>query len=338
MAEAPYSQRPSSSASSSGSSWSSRRASSSSSVPPVPSLPAYIHNNNIPSSPILYRHPFAKIVKFELHRLQTLSPAQSDLSSITTSADPSLDYEVDAVGTLPWHAPGETIVAVGRMKIQHVAGSTPFLYSGSVAKPLMTNSQCWCVDGRSMFVLRIGKLVYYRIELPGDSTKDMERVEELKQVLSRLILYEVTPCPFQRSFSVSLPVERTMPKKKKPWRPKVDPTAPRQRALSLGGYTPDIYGPNSPVLPQDSRRSSRLFADCDLERPKTSHEQRISTDFSTFNAPRLQCCEEDTDDEHHESSFEDLSSPCTPSTPDVVLLSTHKWDSSKMYQAPGLGL
>ncbi|KAI5300761.1 hypothetical protein KEM56_002222 [Ascosphaera pollenicola] len=200
------------------------------------------------------------------------------------------------------------------MKIQHVAGSTPFLHSGSVAKPLMSNSQCWCVDGTSMFVLRVGKLTYYRIELPGDSPRDLMRVDDFKQVLSKLILYEVTPCPFHRDFSVSLPAELTTPKKKKkPWRPKVG-HAQKPRALSLGGSSPDIYGPPLPAVDGHSLRSSRSFADTELQRPKTSLGQRTSTDFSSLNVASIQC---PAHGDLHELESDDGSSPCTPLTPDV---------------------
>ncbi|KZZ97103.1 hypothetical protein AAP_00746 [Ascosphaera apis ARSEF 7405] len=321
MADSPsLYQRPSSSGSFASSPWSSRRGSSASTNSPVPPLPAV--------SPVLYQHPFAKIVKFELTKLQPISPTNTDtLPSITTSTATNLDYEIDAVDTLPWRAAGETIVALGRMKIQHVAGSTPFLHSGCVAKPLMSNSQCWCVDGRSMFVLRVGKLTYYRIELPGESSRDLERVDEFKQVLSKLILYEVTPCPFRRDFSVSLPPELITPKKKRPWKPKVPyHKSSKPRAVSLGGSSPDIYGPPLPALDRHTLRTSRSFADGDLQRPKTAaHNRRVSADFSSLHSTRFQLPEHSN---LHEIESDDGSSPspspCTPLTPDIFLQPDYK--------------
>jgi hypothetical protein len=76
------------------------------------------------------------------------------------------------------------------------------------------------VDGKSTFVLRIRSLTYYRIEFPNETPEDAELVESFKTALARVLRYEVTPCPFQRGFSVPLPAEAHIPKKKRAWRPK----------------------------------------------------------------------------------------------------------------------
>lgn len=85
---------------------------------------------------------------------------------------------------------------------------------------ILKNSQCWCVDGKSTFVLRIRSLTYYRIELPDQTPEDAELIEKFKTALAKALRYEVTPCPFQRGFSVPLPAEAHIPKKKRAWRPK----------------------------------------------------------------------------------------------------------------------
>lgn len=177
------------------------------------SLGAYDLSNNRPvlSDEILYHHPFAKIVKFELPNSSSSEPVL-----------PDLDYPVDAVETLPWKVSTERIASLGALKIEKIAGSTTFLKSGSVVYALLKNCQCWCVDNKSIFVLRIRKLTYYRIELPYDTEDDISSVENLKIALSKIIRYEITPCPFQRGFSVELPEEAKTPKKKKAWRPKAE--------------------------------------------------------------------------------------------------------------------
>lgn len=50
-------------------------------------------------------------------------------------------------------------------------------------------------------------------------------VDELKTVLTRVLQYESTPCPFKRGFTVDLPEPTTTPIQKKPWRPKPTPLA-----------------------------------------------------------------------------------------------------------------
>ncbi|KAG5287174.1 Inp1 superfamily domain-containing protein [Histoplasma ohiense] len=185
------------------------------------------------SNEVLFHHHSAKIVKFELPNSTHIAPP-SDISS-------DLDYVVDAVETLPWRLSTERTVAVGYLKIEQVPGSTMFLKSGDVVRALMKNCQCWCVDGNSTFVIRIQRLTYYRIELPFKTEQDKEQVETLKQVLRSIIRYEVTPCPFKRGFSVELPEEARTPRKKKAWRPKLDPSVEVGK-LSFGEAGSDGVG------------------------------------------------------------------------------------------------
>ncbi|PGG98159.1 hypothetical protein GX51_06946 [Blastomyces parvus] len=185
------------------------------------------------SNEVLFHHSDAKIVKFELPKSAQIAPP-SDISS-------DLDYVVDAVETLPWRLSTERTVALGQLKIEHVPGSTIFLKSGNVVQVLMKNCQCWCVDGTSTFVIRIRRLTYYRIELPYKTEEDKEQVEKLKQVLSTIIRYEVTPCPFKRGFSIELPEDAKTPRKKKAWRPKLDPSF-EPRKLSFGDASSDGVG------------------------------------------------------------------------------------------------
>jgi hypothetical protein len=99
-----------------------------------------------------------------------------------------------------------------------------FLNCGSALQPILPKSQCWCVDDtKSKFVLKIRQPQYWRIELPHDNEDDLRRLEELKCVLSTVLLYEKTACPFARSFTVPLPEPPEVPIKKKPWTPKNQP-------------------------------------------------------------------------------------------------------------------
>lgn len=173
------------------------------------------------SEETLYTHPSVKIVKFELPQSASSKPIL-----------PDLDYPVDAIETLPWKVSTERIVSLRALKIENIA-STTFLKAGSVIQALLRNCQGWCVDGKSIFVLRIRKLTYYRIELPDETEQDKERVERFKEVLSTIIRYEVTPCPFQRGFSIELPPEAKTPKRKKAWTPKHSPNS-RMKKLELG--------------------------------------------------------------------------------------------------------
>lgn len=180
----------------------------------------------------LYSHPSVKVVKFE--------PPKSAASASTSSPAPSsslpdLDYPVDAVETLPWRVSTERIAALGALRLESMA-STTFLKIGSVIQPLLKNCQGWCVDGKSIFVLRIRRLTYYRIELPDETGEDKHRVESFKEALAKIIRYEVTPCPFQRGFSVDLPEEAKTPRRRKAWTPKHSPSVRKPQQPDSEGH------------------------------------------------------------------------------------------------------
>ena len=109
---------------------------------------------------------------------------------------------------------------LGPLHIYRVPGSVAFINSGDTLHPILPRSQCWCVDGESKFVLRIRENDYYRIELPNNCADDNSKVEELKQILPKVLRYERTRCPFKRGFTVSLPEPPKTPIQKRPWKPK----------------------------------------------------------------------------------------------------------------------
>ena len=168
------------------------------------------------SEHLIFSHTSVRIVQF--------TPPSTSVRPTSSPLSPDLDYPVDAIETLPWKSRMEMPVSTGSLKIEKVAGSAAFLKSGSVVHPMLKNSQCWCVDGNSIFVLRVRRLKYYRIELPCETPEDRKLVEDFKSTLSKILRYEVTPCPFQRGFTVELPEEAKTPRRKKAWRPKQLPT------------------------------------------------------------------------------------------------------------------
>ncbi|RAL10297.1 uncharacterized protein BO97DRAFT_407005 [Aspergillus homomorphus CBS 101889] len=170
------------------------------------------HSESVkPSENDLFYHPSAKVVHFAPRAL-------APIPSSTAPAD--FDYPVDTVETLPWRSPTERTVALAPLRLENVHGLTVFLKCGNVVHAILKNSQCWCVDGESTFVLRIRPLTYYRIELPNEVEDDKRLVVEMKNVLPKILRYEVTPCPFKRGFTVEIPEEAKAPRRKRAWRPK----------------------------------------------------------------------------------------------------------------------
>lgn len=158
-----------------------------------------------------YSHPRARIISF--------TPPTDAIRSKSSAVTVDLDYPIDTIETLPWKSSNEDLLASGSLSIEKVRGSTNFLKSGS--KPLhalMRNSQCWCVDDEATLVMRVGAFKYYRIELPYTTEEEREKVQQLKDVLKRILRFETTPCPFKRGFHIDLPESATTPRKKGPWR------------------------------------------------------------------------------------------------------------------------
>ena len=223
----------------------------------------------------LYVHPNASIVKFS-----TAGPGSRPSSS---AGSPRSSLGQQNGGTLPWASPTERTIAAGPLEIYRVPGSVSFLHSGALLHAILPRSQCWCVDGVSKFAFRVLPDTYYRIELPGHTPEDFEKVEEMKVTLSKVLFYEKTACPFARTFSVELP-EPHSPKERRSkrksshgpakrwtldkaysWKPEDWEEKQRQRSESLLGsgsseVSEDEAGPGAEVKTpeKESEESSEL--------------------------------------------------------------------------------
>ncbi|KAL8711022.1 MAG: hypothetical protein Q9220_004403 [cf. Caloplaca sp. 1 TL-2023] len=159
----------------------------------------------------------------------------------------------EPVGTLPWASTTERTIASGPLRIHQVHNSVAFLQSGRIFKPILAKSQCWCVDGESKFALPVGPFTYYRIELPNATPEDRAKVEEFKVVLSKVLQFETTPCPFKRGFTVDLPEKPKTSMRKKPWKPRERPQ-------------------NAPTAEEPERKPRRW------ERPQSSSQEISAAD------------------------------------------------------------
>ncbi|KAJ4303546.1 hypothetical protein N0V90_002443 [Kalmusia sp. IMI 367209] len=144
-------------------------------------------------------------------------------SGSTRRASPSRRHSAnsdDASPSIPWRSATDRTLAFGPLRIYRVTSSNvSFLNSGNLLHTIFPRSQCWCVDGESIFVLRIRQDTYYRIELPLESAEDTERVEHFKKVLGQVLQYEKTRCPFTRGFEVELPERPKTPPRRRPKKP-----------------------------------------------------------------------------------------------------------------------
>ncbi|KAF2687955.1 hypothetical protein K458DRAFT_385519 [Lentithecium fluviatile CBS 122367] len=121
---------------------------------------------------------------------------------------------------IPWRSAAERTLAVGVLRIYRVTSSNvSFLNSGNLLHTIFPKSQCWCVDGESIFVLRIRQDSYYRIELPHESTEDREKVEQFKTVLDQVLQYEKTRSPFSQTSAVELPERPKTPPRRRSIKP-----------------------------------------------------------------------------------------------------------------------
>ncbi|KAH8903887.1 hypothetical protein BR93DRAFT_971483 [Coniochaeta sp. PMI_546] len=157
----------------------------------------------------LYIHPSVKVVAFNAGP----RPVFSHGKGIPSPA------EIEP-GSLPWSSQLERTIAAGQFRIYRAPGSVAFLSCGSALQPILPKSQCWCVDeSSSKYVLQIRRPQYWRIEVPVETQDDTRRALELREVLSQILQFEKTECPFKRGFTVELPERPQTPVKKRPWTP-----------------------------------------------------------------------------------------------------------------------
>ena len=188
---------------------------------------------------------------------------------------------------------------IGPLRIYRVLG-TAFLSSGTTLQPLLSKSQCWCVDGESKFVLRIRPNAYYRIELPRASSEDKKKVDELKDVLTKVLQYEATPCPFKRGFTIDLPQPLQPPIQKRPWRPK-----PRL----------DTMSEKVPEVPEDFGDLS--ITESSTESPNAKKGDLVESDIETTRRTKsgFQIAHSDVSSRSMESEDDNEGTDATGFTP-----------------------
>lgn len=164
----------------------------------------------------------------------------------------------------------------GVLRIYRVTTSNvSFLNSGNLLHTIFPRSQCWCVDGQSVFVLRIRQDSYYRMELPCETEEDKAKVEQFKSVLSQVLHYEKTQCPFTRSFEAELPERPKTPPRKRPAR---RPTQKAKKWTFDKTWMPeDGPRPSTPVLEGSDSANTSSYEEDD--------RSSVHTDTSEVPAP-----------------------------------------------------
>ena len=243
-------------------------------------------------SGVLYRHPSVRIFSFE-------PPAES-IKSKSSNTHKEADYPIDTIETLPWRSRTEELLVSGALIIEKIRGSVPCFKCGTnFVQALLRNSQCWCVDGESKFVLRKGKLQYYRFELPSTSQEDKQKVEELKAVLAKVLKYEKTPCPFKRAFQVELPDDAITPRRKGKWQRREgslpstpDTQTPPLRRSKIGR---SVSIQTSSPQPSDDSPAARRGSDYDFVQTPRHTSLRTSYLADRPETPSSMASDEDLD-------------------------------------------
>lgn len=126
-------------------------------------------------------------------------------------------------------------------------------------------------------MLQVRKLQeYWRIEIRNTTSEEIKQVEEFKKTLAQVSLYEKTPCPFQRTFSVDLPIAPqvlVVPANQKPWRPVQRSSSriplPRGDLYPIASKSTSLTS-SSPMLSCRRTRSSSPLLTHALHRPSSS--------------------------------------------------------------------
>lgn len=175
------------------------------------------------------------------------------------------------------------LTMTGPLSIYRAPGSVAFLNCSHALRPILPKSQCWEVDGSGKFVLQIRPPQYWRIEVPSESDDEKARAEGLKDVLETVLLFEKTPCPFKRNFTVELPEPPLPPLKKRPWKPVEKPKLviePTSKHREVGDFTShetskETSCPSTPTTDPIRTRSPSPSRD---SRPSTATTRSIEDD------------------------------------------------------------
>ena len=167
-------------------------------------------------------------------------------------------------------------LALGSLQIEQLRGLGVFLKLGGVTRPLFSKtSRCWCVDGKTKFVLCVSDNKYYRIELLNDTYEDRLVADELKSVLAKVSFYEQTQCPFKREFHVTLPESPKTPIIKRPWKPK-------HRAVSFADLASPTQGDSDGSTRAVSNDENEYNGDEELRLHGSDLEKNLEPDAEAW--------------------------------------------------------
>ncbi len=257
---------------------------------------------------ILFLSPTCKIVSFSTAGLgRRSSPAR--LAAVARGG-----RERPATSTLAWTTASERTLAVGGLRVYRVITSmVSFLNSGNLLHTVFPRSQCWCVDNQSVFVLRVRQDSYYRIELPYDTDEDKERIIQFKAVLSQVLQYERTQCPFARGFEVDHIDRPKTPPRPRSRQHSLQPTQKAKKWLFDKNWVPEGgVRPSTPVL-AGSDCGASAYDDDDRSSVYTDSSEAVLESSETLRdlapsqpAPRRLSIAE------RASFFQDMRSPSLP--------------------------
>jgi hypothetical protein len=117
---------------------------------------------------------------------------------------------------------------------------------------------------------------YYRIELPGETAEDMIKVAELEETLRKVLFYERTACPFARGFSVDLPPEEPVVRRR---RTKSHGPAKKWRLARAYSWKPED-GEEPPSVGEEEDYTSDLESDGDPAHSYDSSLDETQSDAS----------------------------------------------------------
>ncbi|KAF1963594.1 hypothetical protein CC80DRAFT_9523 [Byssothecium circinans] len=201
-----------------------------------------------------------KIVSFTASSLRRASPSRRGNGE-------------DDTRSIPWRTPTERTMAVGVLRIYRVISSNvSFLNSGNLLHTIFPRSQCWRVDGESIFVLRVRQDSYYRMELPYETSDDKEKVEQFKSVLAHVLQFEKTQSPFSREVQVQLPERPKTPPRRRLKKP---PEKAKKWLFDKKWMPESASRPSTPVLDASDSGTTSSYEEDDRSSINTDKSELV---------------------------------------------------------------
>ena len=121
-------------------------------------------------------------------------------------------------------------------------------------------------------------------------------MDDFKNVLTKILLYEATPCPFKRGFTVDLPEPPKQPIQKRPWRPKERFDTTSNKATEVPEDFGEFSTPDTLTTNSDAEKGELVEPNFEIYRGTKAGSEVAHSEISDTESMENEGVKEATDD------------------------------------------